>query len=77
MPSSDHQDDPGVLITWTRVGNGEVLVVATCKRCSVLREHLVEDAPDVGGLAMLVGTEALTEAGCTHAETVTSTRRRE
>ena len=75
MPASDHED-PSVLITWTRVGNDEVLVVATCQRCGLLQERLVKDSPDVGGLAMLVGTDALTIAGCTHAEVVTSTRRR-
>ena len=75
MASADRAVQSHVSITWTPMDDDEVLVTATCEECVLVRERAIRNEPDAGGLALLVGAEALAQAGCTHVEAVTMTRK--
>jgi hypothetical protein len=47
-------------------GGNEVFVVAFCNRCKLVRERFLPNRDDIESLAHLVGTDALSRAGCPH-----------
>jgi hypothetical protein len=76
MTASDSDDAPKVAITITEMRRSDMLqVVAFCPTCHVFRERFIPNAPDARGLAYIIATDALAEAGCAHIEAVTITRK--
>src|SRR5258708_36369152 len=69
MSAAIEDDKHPVSVTWTPMKGGQVFVVALCRRCKIVRERFIPNRDDVKGLAHLVGSDALANAGCTHAET--------
>jgi hypothetical protein len=68
------QARPVVHVAWIAVET-KVLVVATCEACDLRCERSIRNDRNAAGLALLVGAEALSAAGCTHVDAVTITRK--
>ncbi len=75
MAAAERAAQGRVNITWTPIDDDDVLVTATCEQCVLVRERSIKNEADAGGLALLVGAEALAQAGCPHVEAVTMTRK--
>ncbi|HSQ61667.1 MAG TPA: hypothetical protein VLM85_00575 [Polyangiaceae bacterium] len=75
MAAADRAAQSSVNITWTPIDDDDVLVIATCEECALVRERSIKNEVDAGGLALLVGAEALARAGCAHVEAATMTRK--
>ncbi len=75
MAAAERAAQNRVNITWTPIDEHDVLVTATCEECALVRERSIKNDADAGGLALLVGAEALAQAGCAHVEAVTMTRK--
>jgi hypothetical protein len=63
---SDLEIESPLSITCTPMRGGEVFVVAFCDRCKLVRERFLPNRDDIESLAHLVGTDALSRAGCPH-----------
>ena len=65
MMSANPIESP-LSVTWTAMRGGQVFVVALCKHCKIVRERFLPNRDDIESLADLVGTDALSQAGCPH-----------
>jgi len=64
--SSEASLESPLSITFTPMRGGQVFIVALCKRCKLVRERFIPNREDIESLAHLVGTDALSKAGCPH-----------
>jgi hypothetical protein len=62
-----------IRITWIEVGQNAVHVVARCELCNVIADRRVEACDDQNTALTIIGIEALSTRGCSHADAVVAT----